>query len=59
MFFHCEITGGVARKTSESSESAFFAADRLPELSLSRVLPSQIQAFFQAVYAGKTEAQYD
>jgi len=59
MFFHCEITGGVARKTSESSESAFFARDNLPELSLSRVLPSQVAGFFRALRVGKAEADYD
>ena len=59
LFFHCEIIGGVATKTAESSESAFFAPDHLPELSLGRVLPRQIQAFLEAVRTGRMEAQYD
>ncbi len=59
IFFHCEIAGGSSRRTAESSESGFFAETNLPELSLSRVLPSQIHAFFEAVRSGRTEAQYD
>jgi len=59
MFFQCEIIGGAARKTSESSESAFFAEDRLPELSLSRVLPTQIHGLFQAIRTGRTDVKYD
>jgi ADP-ribose pyrophosphatase YjhB (NUDIX family) len=59
LFFHCEIIGGEARKTVESSESAFFAENALPELSVSRVLPCQIQGFFAAIRSGRTEAQYD
>lgn len=59
MFFHCEIVGGSPKATAESSESAFFAEAELPELSLSRVLPSQIHGFFQAIRSGKAETQFD
>jgi ADP-ribose pyrophosphatase YjhB (NUDIX family) len=59
MFFHCEIAGGSPRRTAESSGSAFFAEASLPELSLSRVLPSQIHGFFQAIRSGRTETRYD
>lgn len=59
IFFHCEIVGGEPRSTNESSESAFFAEDELPELSTSRVLPKQIHDFFDAIRSGDTEAQYD
>lgn len=59
IFFHCEITGGAARKTVESSESAFFTKDALPELSLSRVLPHQIHDFFRAIHSGRVEADFD
>jgi ADP-ribose pyrophosphatase YjhB (NUDIX family) len=34
MFFICEITGGAARASDETSEVAFFARDALPPLSL-------------------------
>jgi ADP-ribose pyrophosphatase YjhB (NUDIX family) len=59
LFFHCEIVGGGPKRTQESSESAFFTEATLPELSLSRVLPSQLHRFFEAVRSGNTEAQYD
>ncbi len=59
LFFECAITGGMARKTPESSESAFFAENELPELSVSRVLPGQIRGFFQSVRSGNTGAQFD
>lgn len=59
MFFHCEITGGLARRTAESSESAFFAEDSLPALSVSRVLPGQIHGLFEALRSGKVAAAYD
>lgn len=59
IFFHCEIVGGAAKPTKESSESAFFAEDKLPELSVSRVLPRQIHDFFGAIRSGTTEAKYD
>jgi ADP-ribose pyrophosphatase YjhB (NUDIX family) len=49
LFFHCEIVGGQPRANIESSESAFFARDELPPLSLSRVLPKQIHALFDAI----------
>jgi len=59
MFFHCEIAGGNPKRTTESSESAFFAEMELPELSLSRVLPGQIHAFFQAIRSGTTTTTFD
>ena len=59
LYFHCEIVGGKARSTAESSESAFFAEDEIPELSVSRVLPDQIRAFFHAIRAGTKETRFD
>ena len=59
LFFHCEIIGGNAKPTVESSAAAFFPEDDSPELSLSRVLPGQIQAFFDALRAGDTNTKYD
>lgn len=58
LFFHCEITGGSARATDESSESAFFNIESLPELSKSRILEHQIHAFYDAV-KNNTETRYD
>ena len=47
MFFLCEITGGEPRPSLETSESAFFAEDELPDLSPGRVQPAQIRRMFE------------
>jgi ADP-ribose pyrophosphatase YjhB (NUDIX family) len=59
LFFHCELAGGSPRQTTESSESAFFAKNELPDLSLSRVLPGQIRGFFEAIQSGNLQTRYD
>lgn len=47
LFFQCEIIGGEANASLETSEVAFFGEDELPQISISRVLPSQINRFFE------------
>ncbi|HEY2676049.1 MAG TPA: NUDIX hydrolase [Steroidobacteraceae bacterium] len=47
MFFLCEITGGAARASDETSEIAFFPRDELPPLSLGRTTAAQIERMFQ------------
>ncbi|MDY7019917.1 MAG: NUDIX hydrolase [Cyanobacteriota bacterium] len=47
LFFLCEIIGGEAKSSYETSEVGFFAEDNIPELSVSRVLPHQIKRFFE------------
>ena len=46
LFFICEITGGSARASDETSEVAFFARHELPPLSLGRSTPEQIELMF-------------
>jgi ADP-ribose pyrophosphatase YjhB (NUDIX family) len=46
MFFICEITGGAARASDETSEVAFFPRDALPPLSLGRTTAAQIESMF-------------
>ena len=46
LFFICEITGGSAQPSDETSEVAFFAADALPPLSLGRTSAVQIERMF-------------
>jgi ADP-ribose pyrophosphatase YjhB (NUDIX family) len=46
MFFICEITGGAARASVETSEVAFFSRDALPPLSLGRTTAAQIDRMF-------------
>jgi ADP-ribose pyrophosphatase YjhB (NUDIX family) len=48
LFYLCEITGGAARASLETSEVAFFAEDALPaDLSTGRVLPRQLHRMFE------------
>jgi ADP-ribose pyrophosphatase YjhB (NUDIX family) len=46
MFFICDITGGAARPSDETSEVAFFPRDALPPLSLGRTTAAQIDRMF-------------
>jgi ADP-ribose pyrophosphatase YjhB (NUDIX family) len=47
MFFLCDITGGTAQPSDETSAVEFFPLDALPELSPGRVLPKQIRRMFE------------
>ena len=47
MFFLCEITGGEATVSNETSDVRFFAEDEIPALSVGRTLPHQIELFFK------------
>jgi ADP-ribose pyrophosphatase YjhB (NUDIX family) len=42
LFFICEITGGEAKTSNETSEVKFFDLDEIPDLSVARTLPKQI-----------------
>lgn len=46
LFFVCELLGGAASTSIETSATGFFAAGALPPLSLMRVTPAQIQRLF-------------
>ncbi len=47
LFYVCDIVGGAARPSLETSAVAFFAEDALPaDLSLGRVLPRQLARMF-------------
>jgi hypothetical protein len=46
MFFICEIASGVSAPGLETDGVDFFEADKLPELSVSRVLDYQIARMF-------------
>lgn len=48
LFFLCEITGGAAAESYETTGVDFFAEDNIPqELSISRTLPFQIARMFE------------
>ncbi|MCE5230622.1 NUDIX hydrolase [bacterium] len=47
MFFLCELLGGEAKPSNETSEVGFFAEDALPELSLTRLMPDEVARMFE------------
>ncbi|HWJ33870.1 MAG TPA: NUDIX hydrolase [Steroidobacteraceae bacterium] len=46
MFFICELTGGSASSSDETSEVGFFSRHELPTLSLGRTTPEQIDLMY-------------
>jgi ADP-ribose pyrophosphatase YjhB (NUDIX family) len=46
IFFLCELTGGAPQPSDETSEVDFFSPDALPELSLGRATPWQLERLF-------------
>jgi ADP-ribose pyrophosphatase YjhB (NUDIX family) len=47
LFFVCEITGGEARSSYETTAVEFFELDALPELSMGRATAEQIRRMYQ------------
>ncbi|MCS7261236.1 MAG: NUDIX hydrolase [Anaerolineae bacterium] len=48
IFFRCELIGGEATDSFETSEVAFFREDEIPaDLSLGRVTPAQVARMFE------------
>ena len=47
LFILCELTGGEARASRETSGVGFYGEDSLPGLSVSRVTEAQIRRFFE------------
>lgn len=46
-FFICNLIGGEAQTSHETSAVSFFPRDQIPPLSISRVLPDQIELMFE------------
>lgn len=59
IFFECQITGGVATISTETDDVAFFTRENLPPLSLTRILPTQIQRFFDLHNQPVAAADFD
>jgi ADP-ribose pyrophosphatase YjhB (NUDIX family) len=59
MFFVCEITGGAARASDETSEVAFFPRHELPPLSLGRTTAVQVDRMFQHAERPDLPADFD
>ena len=47
LYFLCELQGGTAETSIETSDVAFFAENALPPIDEGRVLKSQLHKFFQ------------
>ena len=59
MFFICELTGGSARASDETSEAAFFARGALPPLSLGRTTAAQIDRMFHHALHPQLPTDFD
>lgn len=47
MFFLCELLGGEAKISNETSEVGFFGEDEIPPLSLTRLMPDELARVFE------------
>ena len=59
MFFLCQLTGGVATTSVETGEVEFFPEHAIPELSIGRVTPSQIERMFAHYRHSDWPADFD
>ena len=59
MFFLCDFVSGEALTNIEISEIAFFSRNNLPDLSLSRVLPEDIEMIFDYAQQPTTSVMVD
>ena len=59
MFFICELLGGSARASIETSEAAFFPRDALPPLSVGRTTAQQIARMFEHAERPDLPADFD
>lgn len=60
LFFLCEIIGGAASISLETSEVAFFGEDALPtDLSQGRVVPAQLHRMFEHLRRPDLPTEFD
>ena len=59
VLFRCELLGGVATASTETTEADFFAEEQIPALSLTRILPEQIGFVFQHLRDPDTPTAFD
>jgi ADP-ribose pyrophosphatase YjhB (NUDIX family) len=59
ILIQCEMLGGEATPSNETSEVGFFREHEIPELSLARVLPRQITRLFQHRLHPEWPADFD
>jgi ADP-ribose pyrophosphatase YjhB (NUDIX family) len=59
LFFLCELLDGSPVDSIETEAATFFAEDEIPELSLSRVVPSQISRLFEHYRHPEWQTEFD
>lgn len=59
LYFHCEIIGGEARQSNETSGAGFFGLAELPELSVTRITRGQIERMFEHLAHPELPTDYD
>jgi ADP-ribose pyrophosphatase YjhB (NUDIX family) len=59
IFLRCEIIGGAPISSHEIQDVGFFAEDAIPELSLTRTMPSQIARMFDHHHHPELPADFD
>lgn len=59
MFFICQLTGGSARPSNETSEVEFFPKDALPELSQGRTTVAQIELMYRHLNHPELPTDFD
>jgi ADP-ribose pyrophosphatase YjhB (NUDIX family) len=59
LFFLCEIIGGQAKTSNETSDVQFFGEDEIPSLSRGRTLPHEIKRFFEHLCNPNLPTDYD
>ena len=59
IFFICELIGGEKRPSIETSEVEFFEKDKLPNLSLYRVIAAQIERAFEHMHDINLPTDFD
>jgi ADP-ribose pyrophosphatase YjhB (NUDIX family) len=59
MFFRCELTGGAAKTSYETTDVGFFAENAIPDLSLMRVTPALIDRLFEQARHPERPTEFD
>lgn len=59
LFFLCEIIGGQAKVSNETSDVRFFGMDQIPPLSKGRTLERQLHRFYEQYKTGDLTVDFD
>ncbi len=59
LVIHCELVGGAPADSVETEGAAFFAESEIPELSLPRTTPAQLQRIFEHLRCPDLPTDFD